>query len=122
MRSWSEAWEDALYGPAGFFRRERPLDHFRTNAAVPLFATAVRRLAGLVDDALGHPDPFDLVDLGAGRGELLAGLPDVPGRWRLTLIMGQPRGGRKRDVRPGGAAPAGPATMPGFPHPPEDHP
>lgn len=86
MRSWSEAWEDALYGPAGFFRRERPLDHFRTNAAVPLFATAVRRLAGLVDDALGRPDPFDLVDLGAGRGELLAGLPDVPGRWRLTAV------------------------------------
>lgn len=86
MRSWREAWEDALFGPAGFFRREAPLDHFRTNAAVPLFAHAVRRLAGLVDEALGRPDPFDLVDLGAGRGELLAGLPDVPARWRLTAV------------------------------------
>ncbi|HUR13644.1 MAG TPA: SAM-dependent methyltransferase [Mycobacteriales bacterium] len=86
MRSWSEAWETALYGPSGFFLQERPLDHFRTNVAVPLFATAVRRLAGLVDLALGSPDPFDLVDLGAGRGELLAALPDVPPRWRLTAV------------------------------------
>ena len=86
VRSWREAWEDALFGPSGFFQREAPLDHFRTNAAVPLFAQAVRRLAGLVDEALGRPDPFDLVDLGAGRGELLAGLVDVPARWRLTAV------------------------------------
>lgn len=86
VRSWSEAWSDALYGPDGFFRREVPGDHFRTNVAVPLFAPAVRRLAGLVDDALGRPDPFDMVDVGAGRGELLSALPDVPARWRLTGV------------------------------------
>jgi len=86
VQAWSEAWEDALYGPAGFFRREVPLDHFRTNVAVPLFAHAVRRLAGLVDRALGEPDPFDVVDVGAGRGELLASLPEVPARWRLTSV------------------------------------
>jgi SAM-dependent MidA family methyltransferase len=86
VRAWSEAWEEALYGPAGFFLREVPLEHFRTNAAVPLFASAVRRLAGLVDLALGCPDPFDVVDLGAGRGELLAALSDVPARWRLTSV------------------------------------
>jgi SAM-dependent MidA family methyltransferase len=86
VRSWGEAWEDALYGEGGFFRREVPGDHFRTNVAVPLFAHAVRRLAGLVDDALGRPDPFDVVDVGAGRGELLSALPDVPARWRLTGV------------------------------------
>ncbi len=43
-------------------------------------------LAGRVDDALGRPDPFDLVDVGAGRGDLLRGLPDVPARWRLTGV------------------------------------
>lgn len=86
VRSWSEAWEEALYGPSGFFLREVPLEHFRTNVAVPPFASAVRRLAGLVDLALGCPDPFDVVDLGAGRGELLAALPDVPARWRLTAV------------------------------------
>lgn len=89
MRAWSEAWDDALYGADGFFRREAPADHFRTNAAVPLFAEAVRRLADRVDEALGRPDPFDVVDVGAGRGELLLALGSlgpVPGRWRLTGV------------------------------------
>ena len=86
-RSWRQAWSEALYGPEGFFLRERPADHFRTSvAASPVFAVAVRRLAGLVDDALGRPDPFDVVDVGAGRGELLSALPDVPARWRLTGV------------------------------------
>jgi SAM-dependent MidA family methyltransferase len=85
-RTWREASFDALYGPGGFFLREAPADHFRTSVASPLFAGAVRRLAGLVDEALGRPDPFDVVDVGAGRGELLSALPDVPGRWRLTGV------------------------------------
>jgi SAM-dependent MidA family methyltransferase len=85
-RPWSEAWEEALYGADGFFLRENPLLHFRTNVAVPLFATAVRRMATRLDSALGFPDPFDVVDLGAGRGELLAALSDVPPRWRLTGV------------------------------------
>lgn len=84
---WRQAWTEALYGADGFFLRERPADHFRTSvAASPVFALAVRRLAGLVDEALGRPDPFDLVDVGAGRGELLSALPDVPARWRLTGV------------------------------------
>lgn len=86
VRPWQEAWQDALYGPAGFFLREAPSDHFRTNVAVPLFAEAVRQLADRVDAALGFPDPFDLVDVGAGRGELLHALGDVPARWRLTGV------------------------------------
>ena len=78
---------EALYGPDGFFLRSAPRGHFRTSVtASPVFAAAVRRLAGLVDDALGRPDPFDLVDLGAGRGELLQALRDVPARWRLTGV------------------------------------
>ena len=84
---WRQAWSRALYAPDGFFLREAPAAHFRTSvAASPVFATAVRRLRGLVDDALGRPDPFDLVDVGAGRGELLSALPDVPARWRLTAV------------------------------------
>lgn len=87
---WSAAWSHALYGPDGFFVRERPADHFGTNALSPAFAGAVRRLAGRVDDALGRPDPFDVVDVGAGRGELLLALPDVPARWRLTAVERAP--------------------------------
>ena len=87
FRPWREAIQEALYGPEGFYVRHLPGAHFRTSVtAGPLFATAVRRLAGRVDDALDRPDPFDLVDLGTGGGDLLAALPDVPARWRLTGV------------------------------------
>lgn len=87
FRPWREAMQDALYGPAGFYADHLPGQHFRTSAtAGPGFATAVRRLAERVDLALGRPDPFDVVDLGAGGGELLSALPDVPPRWRLTGV------------------------------------
>ncbi|WP_155369465.1 SAM-dependent methyltransferase [Catellatospora vulcania] len=64
----------ALYGPDGFFVRERPADHFRTSAQSPHFARAIALLAADVDRALGSPEVFDLVDVGAGRGELLHGV------------------------------------------------
>ena len=67
----------ALYGTGGFFTRaaEGPADHFRTSVhASPLFASALLRLIRRVDSALGRPDRLDVVDVGAGRGELLAAL------------------------------------------------
>ncbi|MEV0459779.1 SAM-dependent methyltransferase [Catellatospora methionotrophica] len=79
----------ALYGPDGFFVRERPADHFRTSAQSPHFARAIAGLAADVDRALGSPDVFELVDVGAGRGELLHGvlaaLPD-PLRSRVRPV------------------------------------
>lgn len=65
--------ERALYGPHGFYRtRGGPAAHFRTSVhASPLFATAIVRLLREIDDALGHPGEIALVDVGAGRGELL---------------------------------------------------
>jgi SAM-dependent MidA family methyltransferase len=70
---WSEATRSALYGHGGFYHRpEGPAGHFRTSAhASPLFARAVLVLLERVDAALGHPGRLDLVDVGAGRGELL---------------------------------------------------
>lgn len=97
-RPWSAAWSEALYGPDGFFVRERPLDHFRTSVANPVFAQAVRELAERVDAALGRPDPFDVVDLGAGGGELLGAWRDVPGRWRLSSLDVDPRGSRFAEI------------------------
>ena len=85
-RAWSDAWSKALYGPGGFFVRERPLDHFRTSVSNPVFALAVRELADRVDLALDRPDPFDVVDVGAGGGELLVAFRDVPARWRLHAV------------------------------------
>jgi SAM-dependent MidA family methyltransferase len=81
-RGWREAAEEALYGPAGFYRRpEGPAGHFRTSVhASPLFAQAVARLLCRVDEALGHPAELDFVDMAAGRGELVGGvLAALPG-------------------------------------------
>ena len=76
MLGWREAWTAALYGPGGFYARgEAPAAHFRTSVhASPLYAAAVARLLVRVDEALGRPDRLDLVDVGAGGGELLAGV------------------------------------------------
>ncbi len=63
--TWKRAWDAALYGPGGFFRRESPGSHFRTSVhASSLFARAVVELT--------HRAGLDtIVDIGAGRGELL---------------------------------------------------
>ncbi|WP_444949150.1 SAM-dependent methyltransferase [Micromonospora ureilytica] len=73
---WRDAMSRALYGPDGFFvNGAGPADHFRTSVhASPAFATALLRLVREVDTALGHPDRLDVVDVGAGRGELLQSL------------------------------------------------
>ncbi|HEU4674673.1 MAG TPA: SAM-dependent methyltransferase [Motilibacteraceae bacterium] len=66
--TWREAVQRALYGPDGFYRRpEGPAGHFRTSvhAAPDLLAGALVRLAR----AAGLTG---VVDVGAGRGELLA--------------------------------------------------
>ncbi|MFE5238571.1 MULTISPECIES: SAM-dependent methyltransferase [unclassified Streptomyces] len=72
---WREAAESALYGAEGFYRRpEGPAGHFRTSVhASPLFATAVARLLAATAGELGT-DSVDLVDVGAGRGELVSGV------------------------------------------------
>ncbi|MEU8113632.1 SAM-dependent methyltransferase [Micromonospora sp. NPDC048947] len=73
---WRDAMSHALYGPDGFFvAGSGPADHFRTSVhASPAFATALLRLISDVDSALGYPARLDVVDVGAGRGELLRSL------------------------------------------------
>lgn len=83
--TWKAAWDDALYGAGGFFRRESPIAHFRTSVhASPLFAEALVRLvraAGL----------DTVVDIGAGRGELLAAMHAVDPALELLGVEVAPR-------------------------------
>ncbi|WP_395361249.1 SAM-dependent methyltransferase [Streptomyces sp. YH02] len=80
-QGWRQATERALYGPGGFYLRpEGPAGHFRTSVhASPLFAAAVARLLAEVAEELGTSE-VDLVDVGAGRGELLTGVLTALGR------------------------------------------
>ncbi|WBB71041.1 SAM-dependent methyltransferase [Micromonospora sp. WMMD812] len=70
---WRDAMDRALYGPGGFFvAGPGPADHFRTSVHASLaFGAALLRVLAQVDAALGHPARLDVVDVGAGRGELL---------------------------------------------------
>ncbi|MGI5212971.1 SAM-dependent methyltransferase [Plantactinospora sp. CA-290183] len=95
---WRAAMSAALYGEAGFFvAGAGPAAHFRTSAhGVPVLATAVLRLLDRVDAALGRPDRLDVVDVGAGRGELLTTLvglapPELAARLRPTAVELAPR-------------------------------
>ncbi|MGW0119123.1 SAM-dependent methyltransferase [Streptomyces sp. NPDC003327] len=74
-QGWRDATERALYGPGGFYLRpEGPAGHFRTSVhASPLFAGAVARLLTEVAREL-DAEEVALVDVGAGRGELLTGV------------------------------------------------
>ncbi|MFG1722079.1 SAM-dependent methyltransferase [Micromonospora chalcea] len=85
--------EQALYGPEGFFvSGAGPAAHFRTSVhASPVFAACVLRQLEAVDAALGHPDRLDVVDVGAGRGELLRALlaqaaPDLAARLHPVAV------------------------------------
>lgn len=68
---WAQAWQEALYGEHGFYRRGTgPAGHFATSAqglpgAGELYAAALVRL-------LDRESLSVFVDVGAGHGELLA--------------------------------------------------
>ncbi|MEV5410934.1 SAM-dependent methyltransferase [Thermopolyspora sp. NPDC052614] len=95
--TWREAIERALYGEAGFYLHQRPSRHYRTSVGVsPVFAQAILRLLTDVDARLGHPDPLDFVDVGAGDGTLAVGVlsfapPELAERLRITAVERAPR-------------------------------
>lgn len=80
--TWRVATERALYGDGGFYRRTdgAPAAHFRTSVhASPLFAEAVLALARAT--RLGT-----VVDVGAGRGELVKALRVLDPSLRLVAV------------------------------------
>jgi SAM-dependent MidA family methyltransferase len=83
-RPWQDAWSDALYGEHGFYRRpEGPAGHFRTaaHAAPGEVAAAVARLAA-------EAGCTAVVDVGAGRGELLRALHALGPASQVTELHG----------------------------------
>jgi len=89
MLPWRDAWDTALYREDGFYRRpEGPAGHFRTasHAAPEELAGAIARLAASMGAST-------IVDVGAGRGELLASLSTMGGRhlWGVDVV-GRPAG------------------------------
>lgn len=98
-RRWREAMADALYSENGFFRRPdtQPADHFRTSAHTgTAFAGAIGTALAQVDALLEYPDRLDLVDIGAGRGELLTNVaalvtPNLRQRLNLVAVEFAPR-------------------------------
>lgn len=87
---WREAWHRALYGPQGFYRSvSGPAGHFTTATHGPLgpvLAGALLQLAA--DEGCGR-----IVDVGCGRGELLAQLRSLDPDVALTGVdvVGRPK-------------------------------
>jgi SAM-dependent MidA family methyltransferase len=105
-RPWREAWQDALYGPCGFYRRpEGPAGHFTTSTHGPLGVVFAEAIAATADqEGCGL-----VVDVGAGRGELLGSLAVLRPDLRLlgVDIVDRPAdlpGSVEWLVSPGGAA------------------
>lgn len=89
---WDVAWQSALYGPGGFFTAGAgPAAHFRTavHAAPGPLAGAISRLAR-------QHGCTGVLDIGAGRGELLTALAASPEASGLALhgvdVVARPAG------------------------------
>jgi len=88
MLPWREAWQEALYGPDGFYRAEEgPAGHFTTSTHGPLGAVLAEALARLADREGVH----HVVDVGCGRGELLTHLSVLRPDLGLTGVDVVPR-------------------------------
>ncbi|WP_433345149.1 SAM-dependent methyltransferase [Micromonospora sp. CA-111912] len=113
---WRDAMSLALYGPGGFFvSGPGPAGHFRTSVhASQAFAAALFRLVSRLDADLGFPDPFDVVDVGAGHGELLLALAGLAGAAEAGDDTAGSAVGGARESTPaaGRPSPARPSPVP----------
>jgi SAM-dependent MidA family methyltransferase len=90
----SEYMERALYGPHGFYtsggRAGRRGDFLTSPEVGPLFGAVVARFLDAEWARLGHPEPFTVVDVGAGPGALaravLAAVPACGAALRYVAV------------------------------------
>lgn len=90
----SEFMADALYGPSGFYtgggRAGRRGDFLTSPEVGPLFGAVVARFLDAEWRRLGRPDPFTVVDAGAGPGTLarsvLAAAPECSTALRYVAV------------------------------------
>ncbi|PKW26475.1 SAM-dependent methyltransferase [Phycicoccus duodecadis] len=80
---WRDAWQHALYGAGGFYRGDGgPARHFITSTHEPLGATFAEGVLALAD----REGATHVVDVGAGRGELVTALHRLRPGLRLTAV------------------------------------
>lgn len=85
---------DALYGPDGFYtsggRAGRRGDFLTSPEVGPLFGAVVARFLDAEWERIGRPDPFTVVEAGAGPGTLarsvLAAAPSCGGALRYVAV------------------------------------
>lgn len=77
---WPVAWQQALYGRAGFYRGIGPAGHFATATHPPTGVVLARALLTLAE----REGAQAIVDVGAGRGELLTALRSLDAGMPLT--------------------------------------
>ena len=84
-RSWRSAWQDALYGSGGFYRQPSgPAGHFATSAqGIPGGGRLLARALVILAERAGCTA---LVDVGAGRGELLTEVAAIAPALELTGV------------------------------------
>ena len=97
----SEFMADALYGPDGFYtsggRAGRRGDFITSPEVGPLFGAVVARFLDAEWKRLGRPEPFTVVDAGAGPGTLarsvLAAEPECSAAMRYVAVEVSRRSG-----------------------------
>lgn len=74
LKPWIDGWEEAAFGPDGFYLDQRPYDHFATSVSQGRLASL---LLPYLLSTLNQLDSVTLVDVGAGDGDLGAQLHDL---------------------------------------------
>lgn len=88
---WQQAWQQAMFGPRGFWATQQPTDHFRTSVG-PAMAEAMLQIARSLPDRR-PAERLTVVDVGAGDGQLLQEMAarSLGGHLRLIAVDVRPR-------------------------------